>query len=112
MYPNNRLLFLVFDTRSQKERVILARMRRTEEYLASVMDDVAVVWNARHGLHNRLPHMFDEHVTGSVDTFPVYVSRAKDNWWQKKMYNGKYGLICAYTHMRFRIHVVACAYAA
>jgi hypothetical protein len=96
MYPNNRLLFLILDTRSQKERVILTRMRQTEAYLASRMDEVDTAWAARNGDHNRLPHMFDEHVTGSLDTFPVYVSRPKDSWWQTKLYNGKYGTCHAF----------------
>ena len=55
------------------------------------MDEVPTAWNARQGEHNRLPHLFSSHVTGSVDTFPVYVSRPKNAWWQKKLYNGKYG---------------------
>ena len=91
IYPNQRLLFLLFDSKSKKKQVIVARMRRTEEYLASHMDEVDLAWASRYREENKVPHMFDHHVTGAVDTFPVCISRPTDSWWQKKMYNGKYG---------------------
>lgn len=68
-------------------------MRATEEYLASVIDDVDRAWAARYRDENKLPHVFDENVTGALDTFPVYISRPSDSWLQKKTYNGKYGTI-------------------
>jgi len=101
MYPNHRLLFLIFDTKAVMRKNIVARMRRTEEYLAHAMTEVKSAYSERHGDHNILPHMFDRNVTASVDTFPVYCSRPKDAWWQRKMYNGKYGMIA------FRIYLCA-----
>lgn len=91
MYPNHRLCFLIFDTLSTKHLRIIARMRRTEEYLAVAMDEVKGAWDARHGPHNELPHLFPRKVTGCLDTFPVFISRPKNSWWQTAMYNGKYG---------------------
>jgi hypothetical protein len=60
------------------------------DYLASVVDELSIVWNARHNMSNRTPHHFRDMLTGSVDTFPVIVSRPTDATEQSYLYNGKY----------------------
>ena len=70
----------------------MARLHRTENYLASRVNEVALAWSVRFEDHNALPHYFGRYCTGSVDTFPVYVQRPRDSWLQKKLYNGKYSM--------------------
>jgi hypothetical protein len=60
------------------------------KYLASVVDELSIVWNDRHNMSNRIPHHFREMLTGSIDTFPVIVSRPTDGTQQSYLYNGKY----------------------
>lgn len=48
------------------------------------------VWRRRHDMNNRIPHLFQPMLTGSVDTFPVVVSRPMDKHIAKYLYNGKY----------------------
>ena len=86
-----RILHLILDVHHSDRRRIMRDLHRTEEYLSSRMNEVRYAWEHRHDIHNALPHYFGRYCTGSVDTFPVYVSRPKDYWWQKKLYNGKYG---------------------
>ena len=84
-------MFSAIDTKLVRAQAIIWRMRQTEKYLADAMNEVQPVWDNRGGDHNSLPHLFSSDVTGSIDTFPVYVARPKNSWWQKKLYNGKYG---------------------
>ena len=59
-------------------------------HLASVINELSSVWNRRHEMTNRIPHHFRDMLTGSIDTFPVVVSRPVDNTVQSYLYNGKY----------------------
>lgn len=66
----------------------LAAIHMYEKHLASVIDELAHLWDARFDPSNRLPHVFDNMVTGSVDTFPIVILRPKVG--QRNYYNGKY----------------------
>ena len=50
-------------------------IKKYVKYLSSVMNDMVDVWNRRHELKNRIPHLFQSMLSGSIDTFPVIVSR-------------------------------------
>ena len=60
-----------------------------EHHLATVIDEMLPAWNSRFEADNRLPHVFDEAVTGSVDTFPIEICRPSDGS-QREYFNGKY----------------------
>jgi len=82
---------MILDVSDTDIRNIMRNLRRTEKYLASRMNEVQYAWEHRWAEHNILPHYFGRYCTGSIDTFPVYVQRPKNYWWQSKLYNGKYG---------------------
>lgn len=69
----------------------MRKLRRTEVFLSSRMTDVDDAWAARFDPALALPHLFGPHVTGCIDTFPIYVSRPKDAAQQRALYAGKYG---------------------
>lgn len=71
-------------------RHFLDRVNHWADHLAGVIDEMQEAWDQRHDEGNRLPHVFDNKVTGSIDTFPIYINRPP-NCVQRKYYNGKYG---------------------
>jgi hypothetical protein len=54
------------------------------------MNDMNDVWNRRHDMINRIPHLFQNMLSGSIDTFPVVVQRPTDKKTSSYLYNGKY----------------------
>ena len=50
---------------------------------------IVQAWDERFN-NNRLPHVFSDRVTGSIDTFPIYITRPP-NALQRQYHNGKYG---------------------
>jgi hypothetical protein len=68
----------------------LSSIHKHINYLASAIDELSFVWNNRHQMTNRIPHHFRDMLTGSIDTFPIVVSRPVDNVVQSYLYNGKY----------------------
>ena len=70
-------------------RDLLWRMSRWAEHLAGCIDEMQEAWDARFD-RNSLPHVFTDRVTGSIDTFPIYINRPP-NALQRQYYNGKYG---------------------
>jgi hypothetical protein len=68
----------------------LSSINKYIEHLASVVDELSSVWNHRHNMINRTPHHFRHMLTGSIDSFPVVVSRPVDSKIQSYLYNGKY----------------------
>jgi hypothetical protein len=67
----------------------LDRLHIWEKFLAGVIDEMQTAWDDRFAAENRLPHVFDSLVTGSVDSFPIYIQRPSDGT-QSQYYNGKY----------------------
>lgn len=65
-------------------------IKKYSQYLCSVMNDMNDVWNRRHEMINRTPHLFQNMLTGSIDTFPVIVSRPSNSKISSYLYNGKY----------------------
>jgi hypothetical protein len=59
-------------------------------YLASVVDELAIQVMHRFDFSNRIPVVFSPMVTGSVDTFPWRVQRRKGYDKQHVLYQGKY----------------------
>lgn len=59
-------------------------------YLAGVINELDVAWANRLSPENILPHGFDAHVTGSVDSFPIEICRPADGVKQSLFYSGKY----------------------
>jgi hypothetical protein len=55
--------------------------------LALVYDEV--YWDDRLDLYNHTPH-FAKHVTGVVDTVPIYVQQPQNSFLSKALYNPKY----------------------
>jgi hypothetical protein len=65
-------------------------IRKYIQYLGGVMNDMDDVWNRRHEMKNRIPHYFQSMLTGSIDTFPIVVSRPSNKELCSYLYNGKY----------------------
>jgi len=61
---------------------------RWENYLATVIEELQDAWNNRVSPENALPYIFPINVTGSIDTFPIYIRRPKHSGFQSAMYNG------------------------
>ena len=93
----------------------------TSTYMCEVYACVCVegVWRRRHDMNNRVPHLFQHMLTGSIDTFPVVVSRPTHKHIAKYLYNGKYGkhilkvrlYVCMSNNRRcmcVHVHVCAC----
>jgi hypothetical protein len=76
-------------SRKGSGRNFLWRMYGWAKHLAQSIDEMQVAWDARFN-NNRLPHIFNDMVTGSIDTFPIYIQRPP-NALQRQYYNGKYG---------------------
>lgn len=91
IYPHARQLAQCMG--AADSRNMRATLKATAAALAPRMDDVAAASSARFATSNRLPHYFDSAVTGVVDTFPVYIRRPKDNFWQGMLYSGKHSNI-------------------
>ena len=72
------------------ETTSITSIRKYIFFLASVVDELQTVWNSRHEMTNRIPHHFQSMLSGSIDTFPVVVSRPLDSTLQSYLYNGKY----------------------
>jgi hypothetical protein len=66
------------------------RIRRMEEYLASVIDEIQEVWDGRYDRTNRLPNSFGREVIGCIDTVPIACDRQSDSSVQGSFYQGKY----------------------
>ena len=96
MIDKEKKLFRVFEylkqypTRRAHQLQSLSSIRKYIMFLASVVDELSTVWNDRHRMSNRTPHHFRSMLTGSIDTFPVCVSRPVDYEEQSYLYNGKY----------------------
>jgi hypothetical protein len=72
------------------ETTSITSIRKYIFFLASVVDELQTVWNSRHEMTNRIPHHFQSMLSGSIDTFPVVVSRPLESTLQSYLYNGKY----------------------
>jgi hypothetical protein len=75
--------------RRSSGRTYLFRIHVWATHLAACIDEMQEAWDARFD-NNRLPHVFNDRVTGSIDTFPIYIQRPP-NALQRQYYNGKYG---------------------
>lgn len=90
-YPIKRAIFNYQSARlHERDGRSLATLKRRAAYLASRVDEIAPLWRARHELSNRLPLFFANGVSGSIDSFPIRVSRPSNFLWQRSLYNGKY----------------------
>ena len=75
-------------------RVLKSRIK----YLAQVLNELEAVWATRHDDFNRIPHHFRDKLVGSIDTFPILVSRPTHSIKQSILYNGKY------KHHVYKVH--------
>lgn len=90
LYPISRSSSLLYLTGANHNyRTQCWRLHRWEQHLAAVIDEMLPAWNARFHPSNALPHVFDEMVTGCIDTFPIEIMRPSDGT-QSQYYNGKY----------------------
>jgi hypothetical protein len=90
VYPVSRTSCALYLSNSAVNfRGQLDMLHKWEKYLASVIDEMQHEWDARFDVRNRLPHVFDSRVTGSVDSFPIEIQRPSDGT-QAQYYNGKY----------------------
>ena len=85
------VFFKIYPTiRARKHCNIISHMQSIKKYikyLSSVMNDMNDVWNRRHDMINRIPHFFQNMLSGSVDTFPVIVSRPSSKQFSSYLYN-------------------------
>jgi len=70
-------------------RKLAGKIHRWEQHLATVVCELEPIWAARNDASNALPHVFDDQVTGSIDTFPIEINRPPNDV-QRLFYNGKY----------------------
>jgi hypothetical protein len=90
VYPVHRTGSMLYHSSyAGNYRTQLHKLHTWEEHLAGVIDEMQPAWDARFDTDNRLPHVFDEKVTGSIDTFPIIIQRPSDGT-QSQYYNGKY----------------------
>ena len=68
----------------------ISTIKKHAKYLSTVIDEMSGVWNRRHDMNNRIPHHFQSMLTGSVDTFPIIVSRPTKKSVNTYLYNEKY----------------------
>jgi len=75
--------------RKGNARYFLHSVSRWAEHLAGRIDEMQLAWDEQFN-NNRLPHVFSDRVTGSIDTFPngIYITRPP-NELQRQYYNGK-----------------------
>jgi hypothetical protein len=90
IYPVRRLFRQLFGIAPGQSARFLSQLYVWECHLAGVIEELSQSWDDRLLAANRLPHLFDRHVTGSIDTFPIRVFRPHDSGWQSNLYNGKY----------------------
>jgi hypothetical protein len=90
IYPVRRSFRQVFGIAKGLSARFHSQLYEWEKHLSSTMEELMQSWDDRLLPANRLPHLFDAHVTGSIDTFPVRVARPRNNEWQSNLYNGKY----------------------
>lgn len=64
-------------------------IHKWEEHLSAMIDELQPVWDARFNPGNHLPHTFGSQVTGSIDSYPIFISRPPARV-QRLYYNGKY----------------------
>lgn len=75
------------------ERTIIRAIRKTQEYLVRVMNDVSNAWNDRLTDTRNVsgsPKWIRANVTAALDVTPVYIHRPEDSKYQTATYNGKY----------------------
>lgn len=90
-YPIKRAVFNYHTVRmNAREGRSLSTLKKRARYLATHVNELQPLWNARHHLSNRLPLHFAYGVSGSIDTFPIRVSRPVNSVWQRSLYNGKF----------------------
>jgi hypothetical protein len=89
IYPVHRNLPQLFGMVHQSAAGVRENMIHRASYLAGVINELCTTWNDR--FNHPLPHVFDDMVTGSLDTFPIYVSRPTNEHAQTYLFNGKYG---------------------
>lgn len=87
LYPVSRASLAVFGARNWRK--LVGKIHGWEQYLASAVSELDTVWASRNDASNALPHVFDEKVTGSIDTFPIEINRPPNDV-QRLFYNGKY----------------------
>jgi hypothetical protein len=90
-YPTARSFLVAYGCSARAYSRYLHKIYKYEQHLSSVINEIRHAWTNRLDGHNHLPHVFGPDVTGSIDTFPVYVVRPVDTHWQRCLYNGKYG---------------------
>ena len=90
IYPVRRSFRQMFGIAKGHSARFHSHLYEWEKHLSSTMEELMQSWDDRLLPANRLPHLFDAHVTGSIDTFPVRVARPRNNEWQSNLYNGKY----------------------
>jgi hypothetical protein len=88
IYPVQRNLPQVFGTDQVTGAALHHTISQRLEYLANSIDELAPVWTDR--FNHPLPHYFSNMVTGSLDTFPIFIARPDDEELQRFAYNGKY----------------------
>ena len=65
-------------------------IRKYEDYLASVIDELNKPFQQRISPNNRLPRIFPSNITGAIDTFPIRIYRPKKKLLVKATMNPKY----------------------
>lgn len=93
-YPRSRELGVALGVRQHGTRLVYD-IQRWSAWLAARMRNAEVLhaWDARLQPLNSLPvpaALFTGRVIGSVDTFPIYLSKPKHKGWQTATYSGKY----------------------
>jgi hypothetical protein len=86
LYPIARIEHLLM-SKAYNSRNYLSRLHRHAQYLAEVIDEMRPAWEHRLDADNQLPHQFDAMVTGSIDTFPIYIQTPPQEH-RKLHYNG------------------------
>jgi hypothetical protein len=86
LYPIARIEHLLMGN-EYNNRNYLSRLHRHAQYLAEMIDEMSPAWEHRLDASNQLPHQFDAMVTGSIDTFPIYIQTPPREH-RKLHYNG------------------------
>jgi hypothetical protein len=64
--------------------------RRIAALYRRLMPVLRESWSRRHEQVNPCSDYFDGDILGSIDTFPIYVNRPVNSFWQTCFYQGKY----------------------
>jgi len=84
---------------TRDHRNLIRIIRKHTAYLAARMNDIELAWQGRFSPENKLPHLFDNRVTGSIDTFHIRVLRPKHKTWRRVTRNGKHRCYCMKVQM-------------